>query len=84
MLLESPDGPLAVTLTYIPFTAPIAAMIRFASGEVSTVQVVISLSILALSTAAALWASAKIFRAYLLMYGRRPRLREVLASLRAA
>jgi ABC-2 type transport system permease protein len=84
VLLESPDGPLAVTLTYIPFTAPIAAMIRFASGEVSTVQVVISLSILALSTAAALWASAKIFRAYLLMYGRRPRLREVLASLRAA
>ena len=84
VLLENPDGALAVTLTYIPFTAPIAAMIRFASGEISTVQVVISLSILALSTAAALWASAKIFRAYLLMYGRRPRLREILASLRAA
>ena len=84
VLLESPDSALAVTLTYIPFTAPTAAMIRFAAGEVSTVQVAISLSILALSTAAALWASAKIFRAYLLMYGRRPRLREILASLRAA
>jgi ABC-2 type transport system permease protein len=84
VLLENPDGAVAVTLTYIPFTAPIAAMFRFSSGEVSAVQVLISLSILALTTAAAFWASAKIFRAYLLMYGRRPGIREVLASLRTA
>ena len=84
VLIENPDGSLAMALTFIPFTAPIAVMIRFASADIVIWQVAASLSILAVSTLIAMWASAKIFRAYLLMYGRRPGVREIVASLRAA
>ncbi len=84
VLIENPDSSLALALTFIPFTAPVAAMIRFASADIVMWQVALSLSVLAASTVFAMWASAKIFRAYLLMYGRRPGLREILTSLRAA
>ncbi len=84
VLIESPNSGLAIALTLIPFTAPVASMIRFAAGDVVAWQVALSLVILAASTVIALWASAKIFRAYLLMYGRRPGLKEIWSSLRAA
>ena len=84
VLIENPDSSLALALTFIPFTAPVASMIRFASADIAMWQVALSLSVLAASTVFAMWASAKIFRAYLLMYGRRPGLREILASLKAA
>ena len=84
VIIENPDSTLAMALTLIPFTSPVAAMIRFASAEPPLWQVAASLGILGISTLVALWATAKIFRVYLLMYGRRPGLREILGSLRAA
>ena len=84
VLIENPDRSLALALTLISSTAPVTSMIRFASADIVMWQVALSLSVLAASTVFAMWASAKIFRAYLLMYGRRPGLLEILASLGAA
>lgn len=46
-------------------------------------QLVASMIVLVLSVVGGLWAAAKLLRIYLLMYGKRPRLRELVRALRA-
>jgi ABC-2 type transport system permease protein len=49
-----------------------------ASREVPPWQVVLSLAVLAAAVPATMWAAAKIFRTGVLMYGKPPKLREML------
>ena len=43
----------------------------------------VSMAVLLASVLAGLWVAAKLLRIYLLMYGKRPRIREIVQSLRA-
>jgi ABC-2 type transport system permease protein len=78
----NPDGPLVTALTLIPFTAPVSVIIRLGFGTVPTWQLIVSIVLLVLATVVLVWASARIFRYTLLMYGKRPSLRELLRVLR--
>ncbi|MGQ9907507.1 MAG: ABC transporter permease [Candidatus Flexifilum sp.] len=78
----NPDGPLVTALTLIPFTAPVSVIIRLGFGTVPTWQLIVSIVLLVLATVVLVWASARIFRYTLLMYGKRPGLRELLQVLR--
>ena len=53
-----------------------------ASPGVSPVEIAASFLVLAASVPIAMWAAAKVFRTGILMYGKRPRLREVWHWLR--
>ena len=78
---ENPDGPLAFWCSIIPFTSPIVMMVRV-PFDVPVWQLVLSLGILALTIIGTIWLSAKIYRVGILMYGKKPTLKELLKWLR--
>jgi ABC-2 type transport system permease protein len=58
-------------------------MIRLGITGVPAWQLAASLAVLALSVVGGLFMAAKLLRIYTLMYGKRPRLGEIIRNLRA-
>lgn len=83
-LLEYPNGGLARTFSFIPFTAPITMILRLASAEPPIIDAVIAAISLIVGTWLLLKLSTKLFRFGLLIYGKRPTFRETVRWLRAA
>ncbi len=73
----NPTGTLAVVMSRIPFSAPIIMPLRMTASPVSPLEVAAVLAGLALACFGAIWLSARIYRVGLLMYGKRPSLREL-------
>lgn len=86
MLLEYivsvPDSPIAVVLTYFPYTSPFMVTYRMALESVPLYEIAVSMAILVASILIAVKLSAKLFRAGMLMYGKKPGLREIIKVLR--
>ena len=78
VVLQEPSGQLATTMALVPFFSPIIMPIRYAASEVPGTEVALSLAVLALTTIAVVWLAARIYRVGILMYGKRPSLREML------
>ncbi len=83
-LLNDPNSTLAVTLSLIPFSAPIAMPVRWAAGSLPGYEIGLSLGILVVSIVAVTWIAARIYRVGILMTGKRPNLRELVRWVRAA
>lgn len=85
-LVEAPHGALARVFSFIPFTAPTTMIFRFALDPrgTPTLDILLSAAILLGSTFFALRFSARLYRAGLLLYGKRPGLREIWRWLRAS
>ena len=83
-IMENPDGTIAQVLTFFPFTAPITAIIRMGMTDIPLWQMAISAGLMLLTILGMLWLVAKIFRTFLLMYGKTPKLGEVVRYLRQA
>ncbi|MFQ5721418.1 MAG: ABC transporter permease [Candidatus Aminicenantales bacterium] len=81
-IIRSPNSPLAVTLSLIPFFAPILMLLRICILLPSFLQVSSSILILVLTIFFMVWLTAKIYRVGILMYGKRPGLREVVKWIR--
>jgi ABC-2 type transport system permease protein len=77
-----PRGVTAAIVSDLPFWSPLLMPMRYVLGGATPVDVVISLAILAASTALIALAAAKIYRVGVLMYGKRPTLQELLRWLR--
>ncbi|MFC2106342.1 ABC transporter permease [Candidatus Bipolaricaulota bacterium] len=83
LLMFFPNSPVWVVFSIVPFSAPVMVMLRLGLSGVPTWQLVTSMVVLALSVAGGLWLAARLLRIYLLMYGKRPRLREIVKAIRA-
>jgi ABC-2 type transport system permease protein len=83
-ILDSPTGTLARILGWFPLTAPITMMLRLGTGKVPWWDVLVSVLILCGGVVLALRVSGGLFRLGLLMYGKRPTLREIIRQLRHA
>ena len=81
-LLEQPEGVLSRVLTFVPITAPVASLTRLSLGGMDGLEVFLSLSVLAVSVAVLVWFTARLFRAYLLVFGQQPSLGSLLRTLR--
>ncbi|MEO8613282.1 MAG: ABC transporter permease [Chloroflexota bacterium] len=81
-LISEPNGPLAVILTLIPFTAPMTVLLRMGFSTVPAWQLAASIIILLASALLVVWASSKVFRWALLLYGKRITLRELWHVIR--
>lgn len=81
ILFNEPEGTLARVLTYIPVTAPVTGLIRLAIDAMGPLETVAALLVLAVGAAGALWLAMRLFRAYLLMYGKRPTLKDIARSV---
>ena len=78
----NPNSSLAVTTSIIPFTSPMVMFARIVLTKPPVSQVLASVAILVASVLAGTWISAKIYRIGILMYGKRPGLRQVFRLLR--
>ena len=84
LMNDDPTGILSRFVTFFPLTAPTAAMVRLPSDSMSAWETGASLAILAASIVLAMWLAAKVFRVFLLMYGKTPGLREIVKYVREA
>jgi ABC-2 type transport system permease protein len=84
LLFIYPDSPIWVVLTIFPITAPVTTMLRLGVSGVPAWELALSIIVLALCTIGGLFLVIKVFRTYLLMYGKRPKIGEVLSLLRRA
>jgi ABC-2 type transport system permease protein len=83
-LWANPNSILAMALSYFPPTAPTMMLLRLGVGEVPLGEIAISLTLLVVGIGVVLWAGTKVFRMSLLMYGKRPTVREITRALRRA
>lgn len=79
--MENPDGPLAFWCSMIPFTSPIVMMVRM-PFEVPLWQIILSVGLLYICSIGFTWLSAKIYRVGILMYGKKPSIKEMIKWLR--
>ena len=83
-IFQHPDGALAVTLSMFPPTAPTVMILRIAVlPKPPWTDIGASLLLLCASVPCAVWAAAKVFRTGILLYGKPPKLAEILRWIRA-
>ena len=81
--VQHPNGMAATLLSFVPPLTPMVMILRLAaSKEVPVWQIALSVLVLGASVPAMMWAAAKIFRTGVLMYGKPPKLREMVKWLR--
>ena len=76
VILRNPDGPVAFWMSMIPFTSPIAMVIRLPFG-VPAWQLALSLTLLVLGFVGTVWVAARIYRVGVLMYGKKVTYKEL-------
>lgn len=78
----NPNGSFAIATSLIPFTSPMVMFARIVLANPPISHVIASILILIASIIVGTWISAKIYRMGILLYGKRPSLREVVLLLR--
>jgi ABC-2 type transport system permease protein len=77
VLFRAPDSPLAVWLSIIPFTAPVAMMVRIPFGPPPW-QVALSMSLMVIGFLFTTYVAARIYRVGILMYGKKASYKELV------
>jgi ABC-2 type transport system permease protein len=68
-LIESPNSPLALGLSFFPITALSALCVRVAFSQVPNWQIAVSVAILSVCALGAVWLAGRAFRLGMLRYG---------------
>ncbi|MDD5189843.1 MAG: ABC transporter permease [Dehalococcoidales bacterium] len=84
LIMEHPENVVVKILTFIPITSPITVMMRLGLSEIPVWELAVSIVLMILSIIGCFILAGKLFRTYLLMYGKRPDLKEVFRSFRNA
>lgn len=79
--IENTDGPLAFWASLFPLTSPIVMMIRIPFG-VPLWQELLSIALLYASAFFMIWIGGKIYRVGILMYGKKPSIKEIIKWMR--
>ena len=79
--IENTDGPLAFWASLFPLTSPIVMMIRIPFG-VPLWQELLSIDLLYASAFLMIWIGGKIYRVGILMYGKKPSIKEIIKWMR--
>lgn len=74
---NDPYGNIAFWLSMIPFTSPIAMMVRLPYG-VPDWQLAVSMALLILGFVGTVWVASRIYRVGILMYGKKTTLKEMI------
>ena len=79
--MENTDGPLAFWASMFPLTSPVVMMVRLPFG-VPLWQEFLSVGLLFATAILFVWISARIYRIGILMYGKKPTLKDMLKWMR--
>jgi len=82
LFIMNPNGLVPRVLSYIPWTAPIALLMRLSFTPLPWWDVLASLLAMLLGVGISVWAGVRLFRVGILMYGKRPTWKEVWRILR--
>jgi ABC-2 type transport system permease protein len=82
LMLSDPSGKISIILSEIPFFAPVLMPLRISLQTPAGWQIGASIAVLFLTTVGAIYASGKIYRVGVLMYGKRATLPEMVRWLR--
>jgi ABC-2 type transport system permease protein len=82
LVLNDPSSRASVILSEIPFFAPVLMPLRVSLQMPPAWQMVLSIALLFATAVSVIFASAKIYRVGILMYGKRPTLPELARWLR--
>jgi len=82
--LNDPNGSLATILTLVPLSAPVAMPMRWGVAAVPLSELVLSVLILLVTALGVTWFASRIYRVGILMYGKRPTLKELFRWIRTA
>jgi ABC-2 type transport system permease protein len=83
-ITSNPDSTLAVILSLIPFFTPILMTVRIAATDVPFWQIATSVVLTVGTVFFLLWIAAKIYRVGILMYGKKPKLKDLIKWVRLA
>ena len=78
IVIDNPQSPLSTAASLFPLTAPMAMPVRWASGEVPTYQLALSMLLTAATAVLFVALASAIYRRAIVLTGRRVSLREVL------
>ncbi len=82
LLLLFPNSIIWKIFTIFPFSSPVLVMLRFGVSAVPLWQIATSIGVLILSIIIGILLSAKLLRIYLLMYGQRPTISEIIKNIK--
>ncbi len=77
LIVNNPDSSLSFWLSVIPFTSPIAMMIRIPFG-VPAWELALSMAMLLITFILTTWVASRIYRVGILMYGKKVSYRELI------
>ncbi len=75
--LDNPDGPIAFWFSMVPFTSPIVMMARV-PFNIPAWELALSMGILLVTFVVMTWLAARIYRTGILMYGKKPKFKELV------
>lgn len=81
--IAAPDTLFIKVAGYIPFTSPTVMLLRIGLERAAIWEIWLSLAILVLSILFFAWLAAKIYRTGVLMYGKRPTIKELRKAMKA-
>jgi ABC-2 type transport system permease protein len=82
LLMFFPMSPVWIAFSIFPFSAPVLVMLRFGLTGVPAWQLAASMVVLTSCIVGGLLLAARLLRIYALMYGKRPKLGEIIRSLK--
>lgn len=77
------DSVLIKVLSFIPFSSPLAMFSRIAMNTVSSVEIAVSIAILIVSNIIIGYLAVAIYRIGILMYGKPPKLNEIIRAIKS-
>jgi ABC-2 type transport system permease protein len=83
-VMQSPDGPLAFTVSMIPGMSPVIMFLRIVVLTPPMWQMLLSIALLVLGILGVVWMAARVYRVGILMYGKRPTFSEIMRWVRRA
>jgi ABC-2 type transport system permease protein len=84
LLMNEPDGTLAVVMSLIPFFTPILMFLRMTLTQVPAWQIAASLVLMVATILAMAWIVGKIYRVGILMHGSKPKIADLVRWVREA
>ncbi|MBN1796823.1 MAG: ABC transporter permease [Sedimentisphaerales bacterium] len=82
-LAKNPNGLFARVLSMVPPVSPLVMVLRLSSSnEIPVYEIILSLIFLMVGVIFAFWLAGKVFKTGILMYGKKPKIKEVIRWLR--
>ncbi len=81
--IQDPNSMLVQVTSFVPFFAPFIMFLRIGTTDPAMWEVILTFAILFLTILGIGWLASKIYRAGVLMYGKRPSLKELVRAMRA-